>query len=549
MALPQPLPDNPLRWDGWKNYNSDDLYARLGLEYHENPNGELIEENCRVLLVWWQKKLPLKSQPSNPLSQLLRGGLDEAPAYLAEARTKLLDGGARAIFDRELHLKLIAGALGEFRKLLSFAIGENRLREEDEQRLYQRGRGFGLARDEMQAMVEEELSRMGAVRVGLAELVGVGSDRSLTGWGESPMVVASVVGIGASEEFRRMLRLSKLCLEGDEMTDDQRDALCNMGESLGLSGGEAEDLIDEYLEVASGLPADFGVQKRQGVIVGVAAREPAVRVKTLTVVDDGGVRLSPVERAEEREKFPSFKNTLEMEMLLVSSGQFVMGSKEAEATESEQPLTPCSISCFYMARHLVTNLQYEAFDPRHVEKRASWSGDEHPVIYVKSYDAEHFCEWLSEREGKRYRLPTEAEWEYAARGSGSLNYPWGGRLDRPCYANFADRNKSFAWRDLTIDTGFSETSPVGSFPRGASPFGIEDMAGNVFEWCGDFFAPYKGKARTNPCGPMSGGRRVCRGGSWRSRRSSLRASARNFNPPEYASNDMGFRVICETAKI
>ena len=172
MALPQPLPDNPLRWDGWKNYNSDDLYARLGLEYHENPNGELIEENCRVLLVWWQKKLPLKSQPSNPLSQLLRGGLDEAPAYLAEARTKLLDGGARAIFDRELHLKLIAGALGEFRKLLSFAIGENRLREEDEQRLYQRGRGFGLARDEMQAMVEEELSRMGAVRVGLAELVG-----------------------------------------------------------------------------------------------------------------------------------------------------------------------------------------------------------------------------------------------------------------------------------------------------------------------------------------------------------------------------------------
>ncbi|EDY22218.1 hypothetical protein CfE428DRAFT_0343 [Chthoniobacter flavus Ellin428] len=100
MALPNPIPDNPLRWDGWKNYNSDDLYARLCLSYESNPSPDQIEENCRQLLVWWQKKLPLKNQPSNPLSQMLRGGLDEAPAFLAEARTKLLDAELRSVFDQ-----------------------------------------------------------------------------------------------------------------------------------------------------------------------------------------------------------------------------------------------------------------------------------------------------------------------------------------------------------------------------------------------------------------------------------------------------------------
>ena len=156
MALPNPLPDNPLRWDGWKNYNSDDLYARLCLSYESNPNAEQIEANCRQLLVWWQKKLPLKNQPSNPISQMLRGGLDEAPVFLAEARTQLLDAEGRADFDRQLHLKIVAEALGEFKKLLAFALGDNTLREEEEQRLYERGRGLGLSRDEMEAAIAAE---------------------------------------------------------------------------------------------------------------------------------------------------------------------------------------------------------------------------------------------------------------------------------------------------------------------------------------------------------------------------------------------------------
>ncbi len=107
MALPNPIPDNPTRWEGWRDYHSEDLYKRLCLSYESNPSPDQIEENCRQLLIWWQKKLPLKNQPSNPLSQMLRAGLDEAPANLAEARTKLLDPEARSQFDQILHSQIM----------------------------------------------------------------------------------------------------------------------------------------------------------------------------------------------------------------------------------------------------------------------------------------------------------------------------------------------------------------------------------------------------------------------------------------------------------
>ena len=93
-----------------------------------------------------------------------------------------------------------------------------------------------------------------------------------------------------------------------------------------------------------------------------------------------------------------------------------------------------------------------------------------------------------------------SEWEYSAKGSDGRNYPWGEKLDTGTLANFADRRTNFAWRDPDIDDGYAETSPVGAYPRGVSPFGIEDMAGNVFEWCFDCFEAYKGKERVNPRG-------------------------------------------------
>lgn len=574
MALPDPLPDNPTRWDGWKNYNSADLYARLCLSLDTAPSTEQIEDNCRQLLVWWQKKLPLKNQPSNPIAQMLRGGLDEAPQFLAEARTKLLDPEERAAHDANLRKQMVKGALDEFRKLLPFAIANGLLTREAEKRLLEAGSQLGLLLPDIQQAITAELERVGAER-GEVPPVMISAPtprRSIVTAGSAPE------SRDPTEEFRRVLKLSRLCVDGEDMTDDQRDALCNMGEGLGLTGGEAEDLIDEYLEEVAEASMSQPVSPVQRPGMGASAGQPrAVSApvvnrpssQPVTVVrphyptqikpapaapvvakKDSGVVLpsintSPVARALERSKYPDFTNSIGCELRLVASGEFMMGSEAPEAAPHEQPSVRTVVGCFHMTRFPITNAQYERFDSAHCSRRAPWADDNHPVVYVSSRDALAFCQWLSAQEGRKYRLPTEAEWEYAARGMDNRAYPWGGRLDAGHFANFADRRTSLAWRDVNIDDGWAETSPVGFYPRGASPFGIEDMAGNVYEWCLDFFDTYRTRNRVNPRGPMEGTKRVYRGGSWRSRAASLRASARAFNAPEYSSNDVGFRVICE----
>ncbi len=564
MSLPDPIPDNPQRWEGWRLYNSDNLYERLGLAFDSNPSPDQIEDHCRRLLVWWQKKLPLKNQPSNPVAQLLRTGLDEAPKFLAEARTLLLDRDARARIDFELHERIVARALEEFKKLLAFAMAGNKLRAEDEHRLYERGRATGLSHDDMKGAIDAELARLGGDRIAAQPPPAPVAAPAPVAPAPAEVVTVAAPAGSPSGEFRRMLRLSKLCLDGDDMTDDQRDAMCNMGESLGLTGGEAEDLIDEYLEECANSPAPA----RPATVV---ARKPAATPRSTpspvsakvavatkappaarpapapqpVAARSSSINVSPIARAGERLKYRAFKNGIGGEMLLVTSGNFGMGSESAEAGPNEQPVTPTTIGCFFMARYPVTNAQYEQFDPAHAGKRAPWADAMHPVVYVTSRDAERFCQWLSTHEGRKYRLPTEAEWEYAARGTDNLVYPWGPRLESGIVANFADKRSSFAWREPNIDDGHAETAPIGSYPRSASPFGIEELSGNVFEWCLDFFEAYRGKPRTNPRGPTSGPQRIYRGGSWKSRAASLRASARHFNHPDYVSNDVGFRVVCE----
>ena len=555
MPLPNPLPDNPHRWEGWKDYNSDDPYARLCLTFDSNPSPEQIEDNCRQLLVWWQKKLPLKSQPSNPIAQMMRGGLDDAPKFLAEAKTVLLDPEARSRIDAQLHQRAVQSALEEFKKLLSFALSANELSEQDEERLLERGRSLGLGESEVRAAIDAEMVRLGASRVTAPPPVVAAP---VTASPVDPGAAAqSVAARDPFDEFRRILKMSRLSLEGDDMTDDQRDAMCNLGESLGLTGGQAEDLIDEYLEQMACMPISPVAAPVRGGGVALAPAAPArsavmtapavARVEAAPAAKPVAreINVSPLGRSQERQKYLNFSNGLAMEMLLVTSGQFVMGSAGREAQQNEQPVSTVTQACFYCARFPVTNAQYEKFDASHHNKRAPWANDNHPVIYVSSRDAERFCKWLSAREGKRYRLPTEAEWEYAARGVDGRIFPWGDKLDSGAFANFADKRTNFAWSDPNIDDGFAETAPVGCFPKGASPFGIEDLAGNVFEWCLDCFEVYKGKDRTNPRGNTNTPKRNYRGGSWKSRATSLRATARAFNLPDYLSNDVGFRVICE----
>ena len=525
ISFPTPLPDDPNKWDGWNKYRSSNFYERLCLDPRANPSNELIEEHCRELLRWWQKKLPLKNQPSNPLAQLLRAGLEESSRYLTEARVELLDPERRRAADDELAAQEHEEAVAEFQKYLLFAIGDGTLTVEQEKHLMRFGREHGLTKEQIIFWIEGKLKESGAQRVAPPAAV-------------SPPKRDGQASSNPQEEFLRMLRLSGL--DGEDMTDDQRDAFINMAENLGLEANEAEDLVDLYLEEANGAsPAEATLEAPR-----IEVSRPAPREAEPRPVADGASAVES-EVAAEHGRHVNFQDPLVGEMLFVRAGEFVMGSDAPEAAPNEGPLFRVTLNHFYLSRHLITNASYEQFQPSHVRKRTPGAGDRHPVVHVSSLEAIKFCQWLSARTRKKYRLPTEAEWEYAARGTDGRKYPWGNYEGRGDLANFADCNTNFAWSDRDIDDGYPETSPVGAFPFGASAFGMEDMAGNVWEWCLDYYEPYRPAPKVNPRGPTTGNRRVYRGGSWKSRFNSLRTTVRGSNVPTFSCNDLGFRVVCE----
>lgn len=532
VNFPLPLPDDPQKWDGWSNYKSSNLYERLCLDPRANPSNDLIEAHCRELLRWWQKKLPLKNQPSNPLAQLLRPGLDESSRYLTEARVELLDPERRRHLDDELAARVQEQAIAEFHKYLTFAIANGVLTNDEEKNLLRFGTEHGLSKEQMLAYVDAELKDGGAQRVQTASA-------EVPTRSSSPEKTRRPKSVDPREDFLRMLRLSGL--DSDGMSDDTRDAFVNMAENLGIELEDAEELVDVYLEEADRL-ANPGVQIEP---VRIAAPTPAPAAKAAAPEVTAQAAAPIIAPESERARFANFRNSTGAQMFFVPSAEFVMGSEALDAAPNERPLTKVTLSRFYMSRWPVTNEEYEQFDPAHSRKRAPGAGDRHPVVYVTSLEAMKYCVWLATRERKKYRLPTEAEWEYAARGTDGRNYPWGSHSRRGDLANFADRNTVFAWSDREIDDGYPESSPVGAFPLGASPFGLEDMAGNVWEWCLDYFEPYRGAPKVNPHGPTSGAKRTYRGGSWKSRFNSLRTTTRGSNVPNYSCNDLGFRIVCE----
>ena len=546
IDFPIPLPDDPRKWDGWSKYKSANFYERLCLDPGVNPSNELIEEHCRELMRWWQKKLPLKNQPSNPLAQLLRSGLDESSRYLTEARVELLDPERRRQMDGELAAQAREQAAAELHKYIAFALADGILTSEEEKRLQGFGAAHGLSPEEITSHIEAELKDSGAKRAEPAP-----QPKEIQGESNRAARSRRQRSLDPPEEFMRILRLSGL--DGDSMTDDQRDAFINVAENLGIDAGDAEDIVDLFLEEAEKLAnPDAGpapeVPPAAKVVKNGSA--PPTPVAPPPAIAPAPVAAPPAPIAhpvfEPPIKIDSFRNSAGGEMLVVPSGDYLMGSDAVDAPPNERPLTKITLNRFFMSRFPVTNGEYEQFDPTHARKRAPGTGDRHPVVYVSSLDAIKFCQWLSARERKKYRLPTEAEWEYAARGGrDNRKFPWGDYQHRGDLANFADKNTVFAWSDREIDDGYPESSPVGAFPRGASSFGLEDMAGNVWEWCLDYYEPYRGTPKINPRGATSGAKRVYRGGSWKSRFNSLRTTTRGSNAPNYSCNDLGFRIVCE----
>ena len=220
-------------------------------------------------------------------------------------------------------------------------------------------------------------------------------------------------------------------------------------------------------------------------------------------------------------------------MVLVPAGDFMMGSPTGRS--DEQPPHRVYLDAFYMDKFEVTVSRYGRFiesedlDPPFMwtEARKGRQGEK-PVIGVDWFEAAAYCRWA----GKR--LPTEAEWEKAARGTDERMYPWGNEAPTPSHANFGHEK----WQ------GYSTLASVGSLEHGKSPFGIYDLAGNVWEWVADRYdETYYQKSRPgrNPKGPPNGPLRALRGGAWDSDAPVLRSANRNGYVPSARRNDIGFR--------
>lgn len=242
---------------------------------------------------------------------------------------------------------------------------------------------------------------------------------------------------------------------------------------------------------------------------------------------------------EARSNPPAQKSFAEPEMVAIPEGWFLMGSEAGQ--ENEQPVHRVWVDAFALGACQVTNREYAQFLAETHHRAPMYWTDPHfslpdlPVVAPSWFDAVAYCEWLSRITSRRYRLPTEAEWERAARGGAEQKqFPWG---DEPpeTLANYAER-----WK-----TG---PEAAGSAERNA--FGLYDIGANVHEWCSDWFGAdyYRESPERNPQGPREGKRKASRGGSWRHYTKVSRCAARSSIPPEFQYADYGFRIAREIEK-
>jgi sulfatase modifying factor 1 len=223
-------------------------------------------------------------------------------------------------------------------------------------------------------------------------------------------------------------------------------------------------------------------------------------------------------------------------LALIPAGAFLMGSEEGQ--EDERPVHEVWVDAFAIGIYPVTNREYACFvratgwhapktwdDPR-------FNHPQQPVVAVSWFDAVAYCDWLSAVCGQVYRLPTEAEWEKAARGGvAGARYPWGDEW--PQWMNPYGRGEALEQPDR-----------VGQDPPNG--YGVHNMGDLVHVWCSDWYAAdyYRRSPSRNPPGPAAGVRRASRGGSWRHRIKVTRCAARSSLPPDRTFTDYGFRVAC-----
>ena len=228
------------------------------------------------------------------------------------------------------------------------------------------------------------------------------------------------------------------------------------------------------------------------------------------------------------------KNSLGIQLVDIQPGTFNMGSERGKEDADEGPVHAVTISKgFKMSATEITNKQYEAFDPGHNKLRGIRGfsiKDDDAVVFVSYEEAVAFCAWLSRKEGKPYRLPTEAEWEYACRAGTTTDYYTGNELPAE-YQKLQHTNRT----PVPVSLQVAQTAP--------NPWGLYDMHGNVEEWCSDWYGAYVAGSQTDPVGRQTGMSRVTRGGSHNTPVRYLRSANRQGMLPEDKHWLTGFRIV------
>jgi formylglycine-generating enzyme required for sulfatase activity len=224
-------------------------------------------------------------------------------------------------------------------------------------------------------------------------------------------------------------------------------------------------------------------------------------------------------------------DTTIQDMILIVGGTFIMGNNKGSS--DERPEHEVSIGDFYISKYEVTFEEYDKYCYVSNTERPDdegWGRGGRPVVNVTWYDALAYCEWLSEEKGKKYRLPTEAEWEYASRGGNqSKGFKYSGSNDI--------KEVGWVWCEMTHEVGIKHPNELG----------IYDMSGNVWEWCSDWYSSnyYVNSTNNYPTGPINGSSRVLRGGSWDIIGQYSRSARRENADPTSAYNSVGFRIVRE----
>jgi formylglycine-generating enzyme required for sulfatase activity len=226
-----------------------------------------------------------------------------------------------------------------------------------------------------------------------------------------------------------------------------------------------------------------------------------------------------------------FTNGLRMAFALIPAGAFAQGSEREELGHetSEGPIRQTRITqALHVGVHPVTQDQYAEVMGANPSR---FLGARRPLDRVSWHDAVEFCVRLSEREGRTYRLPTEAEWEYACRAGSTTAF---------CFGDDEDLTGDYAWYGRNSG---EQTQEVGT--KLPNAWGLRDMHGNVWEWCADWYGPYDPEQCDDPSGPAEGALRVVRGGSYFDHPSPLRSASRGRSRPDHRPDDHGFRVVLE----